>query len=378
MNQDSGKPFAFILMPFDQEFDVIYERLIQPSLASENYEVRRADSNLDQQNIVRTIIHSIATADLIIAELTTPNPNVFYELGIAHALGKPVVLVSQGVQGIPFDLRSYYTISYSTRFDETQAFQDSLRELARQKKDGTLVFGNPVTDFAPDQVTTFTRRGDTELSGAGTEEARNPDEENELKHGDGEEEEPLGILDFTHTAETSMNQIADSSENLTNLVERFGQNLTARSAEVESAGRNNTPGSSAQMMKIVKGMSSDMREFSESVNRELPDFHSAWEELENSFTNLLATIDITDADDREAAIELQNQLETLQEELQQTLAGAEEANNAFEPLKGVNKDLNTSIKRVEKTLNRVFEEFSTGESVLVRTINLLDQKIVGS
>jgi hypothetical protein len=133
--QGESRLLAFILMPFAQEFERIYEGLIRPALTEEGYEVRRADTTFDQQNIMRTIVENIATANLIVAELTTVNANVFYELGIAHAIGKPVNMTAQGLEGIPFDLRSYRTIIYSTEFDQVQNSQESLREVARQRRE---------------------------------------------------------------------------------------------------------------------------------------------------------------------------------------------------------------------------------------------------
>ena len=75
---------AFVIIPFEDEFDAIFDKLIKPPLEEIGYEVFKADSLLDQQNILRDIIRGIETADLIIAEITTPNPNVFYELGLSH------------------------------------------------------------------------------------------------------------------------------------------------------------------------------------------------------------------------------------------------------------------------------------------------------
>lgn len=98
MAEGATRPPAFVLMPFEPEFDRIFERLIQPTLAEVGYEVQRADTDLSQRNIMRKIIEGIANADLIVAELTGNNPNVFYELGVAHGLQKPVIMISQDVE----------------------------------------------------------------------------------------------------------------------------------------------------------------------------------------------------------------------------------------------------------------------------------------
>jgi nucleoside 2-deoxyribosyltransferase len=107
------RPRVFVLMPFDQEFAAIYEQLIKPSLEDVGYEVARADTLLTQQNILRDVIAGIAGASLVVADLTTLNPNVMYELGIAHGLQIPTVLIAQSIEDLPFDLRSYRVIQYS-------------------------------------------------------------------------------------------------------------------------------------------------------------------------------------------------------------------------------------------------------------------------
>ena len=70
----------------------------------------RADDIDNQQNILNDIVKSIRSSELIVADLTDPNPNVYYELGLAHAMRKRVVLMTQDLGSMPFDLRSYRTI----------------------------------------------------------------------------------------------------------------------------------------------------------------------------------------------------------------------------------------------------------------------------
>ena len=82
---------------------------------------------------MRDIIEMIEKSDLIIADLTSSNPNVYYELGIAHAFGKPVIhLVQSPVEDVPFDLRSYRLITYSTDFAEIDQAKEELAEYARK------------------------------------------------------------------------------------------------------------------------------------------------------------------------------------------------------------------------------------------------------
>ena len=91
-------------MPFDKEFEGVYLGFIKPVLTDAGFAVDRADDIESQQNILRDIIEKIDQSNLVIADLTGDNPNVFYELGLAHALRKPVILITQRVADVPFRL----------------------------------------------------------------------------------------------------------------------------------------------------------------------------------------------------------------------------------------------------------------------------------
>ena len=73
----------------------------------------RADDIFAPGPIINDILRSIQESDYIIADLTEQNPNVYYELGLAHASGKPVILITQNIDSLPFDLRHQRIIEYS-------------------------------------------------------------------------------------------------------------------------------------------------------------------------------------------------------------------------------------------------------------------------
>jgi len=68
-----------------------------------------------QDPVIRDIQEAIRRADLVLCEMTDRNPNVFYELGLAHAVGKPAILVSSAEEDVPFDLRHIRIIFYNYR-----------------------------------------------------------------------------------------------------------------------------------------------------------------------------------------------------------------------------------------------------------------------
>ena len=118
-------------------------------MESVGYEVYRADDIESQQNILKDIIERISGSDLIIADLTGGNPNVFYELGLAHAMRKPVILATQSIEEVPFDLKSYRLLEYSTHFVEIEKSRLKLIDYAKGFLEGNVPFGSPVTDHLP-------------------------------------------------------------------------------------------------------------------------------------------------------------------------------------------------------------------------------------
>lgn len=106
------KPFVFVIMPFSQDFRDIYELGIKPACAAAGAACERVDEQMFLENILERIYDQISKADLVVAEMTARNPNVFYEAGFAHGLGKPVILLTQNSDDIPFDLQHYPHIVY--------------------------------------------------------------------------------------------------------------------------------------------------------------------------------------------------------------------------------------------------------------------------
>lgn len=141
------KPMAFVLMPFAPEFHDIYKLFLHTTLTESGFDVKRADDITNQQNILRDVINGIADSDLIIADLTGANPNVFYELGVAHTLGKPVILITQSIDKLPFDLGQYRSLEYSRDFASIEEAKRMLSQYTFQFLRGEMTFGNPVSDF---------------------------------------------------------------------------------------------------------------------------------------------------------------------------------------------------------------------------------------
>ena len=104
---------CFVMQPFASPFGDYYEKIYKPAIEKTGLRPMRADADLfGTGKIMVQVWQGINDAKVLVAELTTRNPNVFYELGLAHAQSKPVVLVSAVEQDVPFDLQHIRVIYY--------------------------------------------------------------------------------------------------------------------------------------------------------------------------------------------------------------------------------------------------------------------------
>ncbi|MGA3075634.1 MAG: nucleoside 2-deoxyribosyltransferase [Bryobacteraceae bacterium] len=107
----ADRPRAFVAMEYREPFDTFYREVIKPQ-AEKLYEVVRIDEKSGPGVIFQDMQREISQSDVVIAEITPANPNVFYELGYAQALGKPTILLAQRGGKLPFDIASYRVVFY--------------------------------------------------------------------------------------------------------------------------------------------------------------------------------------------------------------------------------------------------------------------------
>lgn len=115
------KPFVFVLIPFDKQFDDIYKFGIKGAAAEVGAYAERLDEQIFNEGMLERIFNQISKADVVIADMTNRNPNVFYEVGYAHALGKIVLLLTKNTDDIPFDLQHRQHIVYGGSIDRLKS-----------------------------------------------------------------------------------------------------------------------------------------------------------------------------------------------------------------------------------------------------------------
>src|SRR5262249_12151933 len=102
----------FVAMPLAAEYRALYEQGIRPAAESVGATLTRADEFVTSSHVMRDIWGALCGAEVVISVCTGQNPNVFYETGLAHVLGKPVLLLAASASDVPFDLRHWRFIIY--------------------------------------------------------------------------------------------------------------------------------------------------------------------------------------------------------------------------------------------------------------------------
>ncbi|MDP2950223.1 MAG: hypothetical protein Q8P22_11875 [Chloroflexota bacterium] len=151
-----------MIMPFSatdsctqQRWTWIFETLLKPAVenAGLNYVCRR--STAKRGNIIAAIMESLREAYVVLADLTDQNPNVFYELGVRHAMKNRTILIAQNEKFIPFDLRPYAYHIYDWKTAKgKRKLASKLRELLADADQFPDRADNPVSDFLKGRAAT--------------------------------------------------------------------------------------------------------------------------------------------------------------------------------------------------------------------------------
>ncbi|TGK41164.1 hypothetical protein [Leptospira andrefontaineae] len=124
---DSISAKAFVVMQFSEPYQEVYREVIKNVCNEFKIETIKADEIYNNGLILDDIIESIEESFLVIAEITERNPNVFYELGYAHALNKPTILLAKKGTGLPFDVSPYRVLFYEDSIAGKSRFEEALR-----------------------------------------------------------------------------------------------------------------------------------------------------------------------------------------------------------------------------------------------------------
>jgi hypothetical protein len=143
------KKFCFVLMPFTENLKEVYWKAIKPACIKTDFESLRVDELKGPFNINRKIIEHIFLSDAIVADLTEWNPNVFYEMGVAHAIDNKTIMIIQKKDALPFDVSNYRCIQYEQTKEGLEELMNSIADALNSIEEWRKHPTNPVQDFKP-------------------------------------------------------------------------------------------------------------------------------------------------------------------------------------------------------------------------------------
>ena len=118
---------AFVVMQFTEQFNELFDEVIQPVCKGLEIDAYRASDIYRPGVVLQDILQGLDESYVVIAEITTRNANVFYELGYSHALKKPVILLAERGTELPFDISSYRVIFYDNTIGGKSSVEADLR-----------------------------------------------------------------------------------------------------------------------------------------------------------------------------------------------------------------------------------------------------------
>jgi hypothetical protein len=135
-SQQPGDDLVSVMMPFDAALTPVYSA-IHRSCADAGLRCLRADDIWQETAIVQDVFSLLVRSRIVVVDFSGRNPNVMYETGIAHTLGRPVIPISQSLDDVPFDLRHHRVLKYLPNVQGLRSMQATLAErlktLSRQQ-----------------------------------------------------------------------------------------------------------------------------------------------------------------------------------------------------------------------------------------------------
>ncbi len=143
---------CFVIMPFSEERMEVFTLGIAPACEKVGFKAVRVDQLRGHFNIHRKIIEHIFSSDAVIAEITDKNPNVFYEMGVAHSIGNKTIMIAQNANDLPFDIRNYRCLIYKQTATGLRQLQEQIVESLQELEKWSQSPSNPVQDFKPEDA----------------------------------------------------------------------------------------------------------------------------------------------------------------------------------------------------------------------------------
>lgn len=328
--KEKGK--IFVIMPFQDEFFESYEMLKRQF--SDNFEFSNAGEEDNQQNILADIIAPIYEADIILADLTGLNPNVMYELGIAHTLNKKTIIITKDdLNKLPFDLKQYRAKDYTTHFVKFDELLSYLDKNFNGAIDGSVLFSNPVKDFI-------------DKSNINTQQVFEKSSEYVTAPVD-----EKGFVDFLAEIEEDTNNMTEDVNVITMELNTMNEGINKCTREIERVNANGGKGTANFVRKQTKKVAEYMDNFSKVMRNRTESIESLWDKVENNVFELLENKFIEYPENHQPIIEYLKALNKMKCGIINSNEGISCMKEASLKSLGIERSLNQAIRFLDDDLN---------------------------
>lgn len=320
------KSNVFVIMPFQDEFFEVYEML--KIELSEKYEFTNAGDEGNQQNILRDIIEPIYKADVVIADLTGLNPNVMYELGIAHTFNKKTIIITKDdLSKLPFDLKQYRAKGYSIHFKKFAELIEYLKVNMDGAVSETVSYSNPVKDFMM----------------LANLENTNQFQENVIRL---EDDTDKGFLDFLADIEENSNALSEEINKLGEDIKTMTDGISKHVAEIDRVRQIGGNSVATFIRKESKKAAEYINKFAIQLRDHNQTIEKIWDEVENNTLGLLENKYANQEDNQNSLIEYLCSLKEMKNSITESNISVEKLKETMNKNIGIERSMNQAIRFV--------------------------------
>lgn len=326
------KKKVFVIMPFTDQFFEVYEML--KVKFEKEFEFTNAGDEGNQQNILKDIIQPIFEADIIIADLTGLNPNVMYELGLAHSFNKKTIIITQDeLSTLPFDLKQYRAKNYNTYFKKFEELIEYLETNLSGAANNSVSFSNPVKDFLKSEnlndVSWFSEKAIVEI----------------------EDESEKGFLDFIADIESDANDFTMSINQMISDMSEMSSGIIECTTKIERANKTPTTGNAAFVRKETKKAAKHIDNFNLKLRQHNKMMATLWNKIETNTLGLLENNIASNEENLSHLIDYLKSLKDMKTSILESNISVEDFKNNINDLIGMERSMNQAIKFLQEDLS---------------------------
>lgn len=328
---EDTKSKVFVIMPFQDVFFEVYEMI--SSEFSEKFEFSHAADEDNQQNILADIIQPIYEADVIIADLTGLNPNVLYELGVAHTFNKKTIVITQDdLNTLPFDLKQYRAKDYSTHFKKFAELIEHLKTCLNGAISGDVVYSNPVKDFIDQNKIDIQNNYSNDKI--------------QLDLEDGEK----GFIDFLADIEEDTETLTTKINDMTDEMNKMSSGVSACTSEIDRVNKTGGSGTANFIRKQTKKVASYLSTFSGELKKYNVSQQTLWDRIEKNTLGLIENKFAGQENNKQSLIDYLKSLKGLQKNVIDNKTPFTNLKETFLQSLGMERTLNQTIRFMDEDL----------------------------